>query len=116
MKPNTKEREIQEQARIFHSMKQYQLRIYSVKRGEMKDWLTEWREKIAPLRREHGFVVVGSWFSEKEDRFVWILGWDGDGTYEEADRRYYDSPQRKALAPDPARHVERVEHMMMSST
>ena len=50
-----------------------QLRIYTIKPGEMKDWIEEWSTRLVPLRKRYGFEVVGSWTIDGEDRFVWIL-------------------------------------------
>ena len=93
----------------------YQLRSYTVKPGEMADWLREWKEKIAPLRRRFGFDIVGAWTVESADRFVWILNHSGPQTWAEADRAYYESPERKALDPDPARHLANTEHWLMQT-
>jgi hypothetical protein len=46
---------------------------------------------------------------EDADRFVWLLGYDGDD-YEGANEAYYASPERQALDPDPSRHLEATEH------
>ena len=91
----------------------YQLRSYVVKQGEMDEWLAEWRSKVVPLRCEFGFEIVGAWVIEQESRFVWIVGHDGD--FAGRDKDYYASPERKAIAPDPARHLENVETKMMRS-
>jgi hypothetical protein len=91
----------------------YQLRSYVVKQGEMDEWLTEWRDKVLPLRRKFGFEIVGAWVIEDESRFVWIVGHDGD--FAARDEAYYASPERKAIAPDPARHLDDVETKMLRS-
>jgi len=90
----------------------WQLREYTVKSGEMGDWLAEWREKIVPLRERFGFRVLGAWTVEGADQFVWILGHDGE-SWEDADRAYYDSAERKAITPDPARHLARAATRLM---
>ena len=54
-----------------------QLRIYTVKPGAMEAWVDEWQQQVAPLRRRFGFTILGPWIIETEDRFVWILGFDG---------------------------------------
>ncbi len=71
----------------------------------MRDWLDEWSRFIVPLRRGLGFQVLGAWTIEEDDRFVWIVGYDGPKTWDEAERDYYESPERKALDPNPARHL-----------
>ena len=93
---------------------QDQLRIYTIKHGEMAAWLDEWTRMIAPLRRRHGFEIVSAWTVDKEDQFVWILRYGGPKTWEEADSAYYASPDRTAMQPDPARHIEKTEHWMMA--
>jgi hypothetical protein len=85
---------------------EYRLRIYEVKRGELQAWIDEWRRLIRPLREELGFRVVGAWVDAETSTFVWLLGYDGEGGYEAADAAYYASPERSAIDPDPARHLE----------
>ena len=94
----------------------YQLRMYKVKTGELKDWVEEWSEHIVPLRRHYGFEIVGSWTIDDEDRFVWILNYSGPKSWEDAEADYYGSPERKGLSPDPARHLASQEHWLMSPT
>lgn len=81
------------------------LRIYTIEPGELDDWIAEWREQVLPLRRRLGFEVLGAWVSEQESTFTWLLGYDGPGGIEAANAAYYDSPERAALDPDPARHI-----------
>jgi len=69
----------------------------------MEEWLEEWHEHVRRLRLAHGFAVIGPWVGEDGETFVWVLGHDGD--FEGADAAYYESKDRRALEPDPARHV-----------
>jgi hypothetical protein len=94
---------------------EYQLRMYTVHPGRMNDWLEEWAESVYPLRLEFGFELVGAWVIEETDTFVWILGWKGDGDLDDADRRYYEWPERAAVTPNPARHLAKTEHFAIHS-
>jgi antibiotic biosynthesis monooxygenase (ABM) superfamily enzyme len=94
---------------------EYQLRSYRVKPGEMDEWVAEWKERVYPVRQNQGFLVVGAWTVEDDDRFVWILGYDGPESFADADAAYYASPERSQLTPDPARHLDEAEHKMMRS-
>ena len=96
-------------------MTEYQLREYKVKEGEMDALIEAWRTSVVPLRRKLGFHVVGAWVSRKENRFVWIVGWDGSGSFEEAAKRYYDSPERNTMKPDPASFLAEMDTIMVSS-
>ena len=91
----------------------HQLRIYTIKTGAMQAWISEWKSTIAPLRRRFGFEVVDAWTADEPERFIWILRYAGDRSWDEADAEYYNSPDRKALDPDPARHIEHSEHYLM---
>jgi len=88
--------------------------MYTIKPGEMAAWLDEWTRLIVPLRRRHGFEIIGAWTVDKEDQFVWILRYAGPKTWQEADDAYYASPDRTSMHPDPARHIEKTEHWMMA--
>ena len=90
-----------------------QLREYTVKPGEMNAWIDEWRSRIVPLRRAFGFHVVGSWTIPESDRFVWIIRYEGSRSWRDADADYYNSPDRKAMQPDPARHLAETRVRMM---
>jgi hypothetical protein len=92
---------------------EYQLRIYSVKPNAMAPWIEEWRQNVAPLRRQYGFEVIGPWVIEAENKFVWVLAYGHEQGFEAADAAYYASDERKALDPDPARHLLATEHWAM---
>ena len=81
----------------------FQLRVYRIEDGQIDDFVREWRELVLPLRRQLGFSVLGPWVNREDSRFVWVVGYDGD--IREADERYYRSPERGAMDPDPARLV-----------
>ncbi|HAC46726.1 MAG TPA: NIPSNAP family containing protein [Chloroflexi bacterium] len=93
---------------------EHQLRMYVIKPGEMSEWIDEWSTHVVPLRRQLGFEVVGAWTIDGEDRFVWILRYTGTKPWAEADADYYGSPERKALTPNPARHVASSETWLMT--
>ena len=82
-----------------------QLRIYEIRPGELDEFIREWRAGVVPLREQFGFRVDAAWVVEGEDRVVWILSYQGEGTFEDSDAAYYVSPERKALQPDPARRI-----------
>ncbi len=92
-----------------------QLRMYRAKEGELDAFIEEWREKILPLRRKLGFTVEGAWAIRPTGEFIWILTYDGPEGFEARDAAYYASPERKAVSPDPARHLAHVETRLMTS-
>jgi hypothetical protein len=81
----------------------------------MAQWLDEWKSKIVPLRVAHGFKVLGAWTVDDTDQFIWIISYDGPRSWKEAEADYYASPERKALDPDPARHLAQTGARLMTS-
>jgi hypothetical protein len=93
----------------------FQYREYTVKPGEMGEWLEEWRSRVAPLRMKHGFKILGAWTVDGTDQFVWIISYDGPKSWQQADADYYGSPERKAMDPDPARHLVNTSNRLMTA-
>ena len=92
-----------------------QLRICTINRGALHEFATEWQAKIRPLRMKLGFQVLGAWTVEATNQFVWLLSHDGREDSETRDQAYYRLDERRAIQPDPARHIARVEHHFVES-
>ena len=86
-----------------------QLRIYKIQPGKMDDFVKGWQHGVVPLRQKQGFRVDGAWISAEQNRFVWLLTYDGPEDWETKDRAYYASPERAALDPDPAKLIEEID-------
>ena len=84
---------------------EFQLRDYVIEAGRVEQFADEWRSAVRPLREAAGFVISSAWVVPETSRFIWLLGWDGAGTFAEADADYYRSPSRVELDPDPARLI-----------
>jgi hypothetical protein len=92
-----------------------QLRMYQIAPGRLGDFVREWRSAVVPLRARFGFRVERAWTVESADTFVWIVTYDGEGSFEDANAAYYESPERKAVQPDPARHIAEAKTWMLES-
>ena len=92
-----------------------QLRDYRIRSGQMETWLDGWRSGVRPLRKRVGFQVVGAWVIPEQDRFVWLIGYTRADGFAAADQRYYSSPERAALRPDPAELIEQAETAMVTA-
>ncbi len=66
-----------------------QIREYTIKPGEIDQWIGEWRAKIVPTRRQFGFEVLGAWTVDGTDKFICIIGYHGPKSWEEVDAAYY---------------------------
>ena len=79
-----------------------QLRRYTLQPGSTDDFLVAWREARV-VREQYGFTVALAVVDREVEGFVWVVTHDGD--FAAADRVYYESPERAALAVDPASFV-----------
>ena len=93
-------------------MTQWQLRDYGIAEGHLDEFLDAWTRGVLPLRRAAGFEVQ-AWTVPGESRFVWLLAYDGPGTFAAGDEAYYDSPERTALDPDPAQWIVEDRKLML---
>jgi tetratricopeptide (TPR) repeat protein len=92
-----------------------QLRMYTIKDGRMDEFLKVWREGVYPLRLQHGFRVDGAWVLRNENKFVWIVSYDGPDSWDARVKAYHDSPARKAMSPDPMQFITHIEEKFMTS-
>jgi len=86
-------------------VKQTQLRDYTIKPGQLADFVQVWKNGVRPIRLKRGFVIEGAWAIPTEDRFVWVVSYDKPDGFEAAVKAYMESPERKALDPDPASFI-----------
>jgi len=91
----------------------FQLRDYTVVDGRLDEFVHEWRERVLPLRIALGFSVVGPWVERETNRFVWVLGFEGD--IEAADEAYYTSEERRTFDPDPARLIAEIRQVWLET-
>ncbi len=87
-----------------------QLRIYTINKGKLDDFVKAWREGVYPLRQKFGFKIEGAWIVKERNEFVWITSYDGPEDWQTQDAAYYASPERAALNPDPAQFIAKAEH------
>jgi hypothetical protein len=92
-----------------------QLRTYTINRGKMDEFVAGWKAGIVPLRLKYGFTVDGGWVIEGENKFVWILSYDGPEDWEAKNGVYYNSPERKLLDPDPAQYIANIQAHFITS-
>jgi hypothetical protein len=76
---------------------EHQVRIVKVAPGRMDDFVSAWTANVGRLRRRHGFTLEGTWIIEETNEFVWVLGYDGDGSFAEAEKRYFESEERRSV-------------------
>ena len=91
-----------------------QLRMYRIADGKLAEFVHLWMTEVLPLRRKMGFTVDAAWTVRGEDRFVWIVSYEGEESFEVKNAEYYESPERKALDPNPAELIEESMQLIIS--
>ncbi len=91
-----------------------QLRIFTINKGRLDDFVRAWREGVYPARLKSGYRIDGAWVTKERNEFVWLLSYDGND-FEAKEASYYASPERGALNPDPAQYIARAEHFFLIS-
>ena len=91
---------------------EYQVRVMRIVPEMLDKFAEEWAATVARLRRRRGFTIAGAWTIEETNDFVWIVGYDGEEGFAAADAAYYDSEERKAFDPDPARLIVSTQDRM----
>lgn len=91
-----------------------QLRIYTINKGKLDEFISAWSKGVVPLRSKHGFKIEGAWTVEENNQFVWILTHYGPEAWQTKQDAYYNSPEGKALDPDPAQYIARTEEYTIS--
>ncbi len=52
-----------------------QLRLYTINRGKMADFVKGWTEGVYPLHLEHGFKIDRAGVIEEMNQFFWIVSY-----------------------------------------
>ena len=49
-----------------------QIRIYTVNKGEMDNFLKHFKDEIAPIHERIGVPIVGTWVNRPQNEFIWV--------------------------------------------
>ncbi len=49
-----------------------QLRIYTINRGMMEEWVKLFTQTLVPMQEKYGIKIEGMWVSEDSTQFIWI--------------------------------------------
>ena len=49
-----------------------QIRIYTINKGEMDNFLMHFKDDIIPLHQKIGVPIVGTWVNRPQNEFIWV--------------------------------------------
>ena len=87
-----------------------QMHIYTINRGALLDFAQVWKQVIKPLREKIGFGIPAAWTVAEAHQFTWLMQYNGPESWESLDQAFYRHPARRAMNPNPARHIARMEN------
>jgi len=96
-------------------LKTTQVRIFTINRGKMNEFVSAWQKGVYPLRTKFGFRVEKAWVVREKNKFIWILSYDGPEGFVAKDSAYYASQARATLQPDPADYIADSENYFIDS-
>ncbi len=90
----------------------FELRLYEVEPGRMRDMVTRFEGPLQGLFRTHGIRVIGAWHTTAGPRsplFVYLMQWDSMHARDQAWGGFYADPQWHQVRTDTNRGSELVE-------
>ena len=87
-----------------------QMRTYTINRGALHDFAQEWAQTIKPLREKIGFDIPAAWTVAETNQFIWLMHHSSPETWDSLDQAFHQHPERRAMNPNPARHIARMEN------
>jgi len=90
-----------------------ELRIFTINKGRLDDFVRAWTAGVYPLRLKKGYRIDGAWVIKERNEFIWLLSYDGDD-WEAKEKAYYASAERAAVNPDPAQYIAKIEKWFLT--
>ena len=53
-----------------------QIRIYTINKGEMDNFLKHFKEDIMTLHEKIGVPIVGTWVNRPQNEFIWVRSYE----------------------------------------
>lgn len=93
-----------------------QLRIYTINKGKLDDFVAGWKKFVHPLHYKFGFTIDRADVIRERNELVWIVSYDGSmEEWKAKQEAYYSSPERKSVNPDPAQHIAKTDRWFIES-
>lgn len=96
-------------------VKTTQVRIFTINRGKMNEFVSAWQKGVYPLRIKYGFTIEKAWVVREKNKFIWILSYDGPEGFEAKDSAYYASQARITLQPNPVDYIADSENYFLDN-
>ena len=65
-----------------------QIRIYTINKGEMENFLRHFKEDIVSLHQKIGVPIVGAWVNRPQNEFIWIRSYKDKAELEAKNKEF----------------------------
>ena len=86
-----------------------QLRIYTVNRGMMDQWVKHFKETVAPIQEKVGIKIEGMWVNQDKNQFIWIRTYADEADQKAKEEAFYNSPEWEAVKDHTRSHLARLD-------
>ena len=86
-----------------------QLRMYTVNRGMMDQWVKHFTETLIPLQEKLGIKIDGTWVNEDRNQFIWIRTFADAEDVKAKEAAFYASPEWLAVVDHTRSHLARLD-------
>ena len=82
-----------------------QLRMYTVNRGMMDQWVKFFTETLVPMQEKHGIKIEGMWVNEDSTQFIWIRSFADAEDMKAKVEAFRSSPEWQAVRDHVMSHL-----------
>lgn len=91
-----------------------QLRVYTVNRGKMDDWVRWFNDKLTPIATKAGQTILGPWVNEAKTEFIWIRIYESEDDARAKDERFYNSSEWQAVKAETGALIAKADVTIMN--
>ncbi len=84
-----------------------QLRIYTVNRGMMDQYVKLFTETLVPMQEKHGIKIGGMWVNEDKNQFIWTRSFADADDLKAKEAAFYGSPEWNEIMDHARSHLAR---------
>ena len=92
-----------------------QLRMYTVNRGMMDQWVKLFSASLVPLQENLGMKIDAMWVNEDKNQFIWIRSFADAEDLKAKEAAFGASPDWQALRENAGSHLARLDVITMNA-
>ncbi len=90
-----------------------QLRMYTVNRGMMDQWVKFFNETVVPIQVKYGMKIDAQWVNQDRNLFVWIRSFADADDVKAKEAAFYAAPEWAAVQDQARSHLARTQVEIM---